>query len=252
MKVIVGNWKLNPETAQEAEQLARAVRTRRRKRVRVVLCPPSPYLSIVSQTIGRTDITLGAQNMFWEKKGAFTGEISPTMLKSLGVSHVIIGHSERRRIFGETDRMIANKVRAAREVGLTVILCAGEDIAIRRRGVTVARRFTERQVRSALALTPKRYLDRGGVLIAYEPVWAIGTGKADSPTETAEMARAIKKLLHVSYSVRSPVVLYGGSVTSKNIRNFVQLEDIDGALVGGASVRATQFNRIIAIVETLT
>ncbi len=241
-KLIIANWKMNPATFAEAEKLARAAeKSARGASCEVVLCPPFVWLTDLSHKKSQK-IKWGAQDVFWKEAGAFTGEVSPLMLKSSGVDYVIIGHSERRAL-GETDEMINLKIRAALRTGLKVILCVGEPLAMRKRGLAASKRFVADQLKADLKNVnqPGRRQVKG-MFIAYEPIWAIstsGTGLVDTPRLAGEMAKSIKKKLP------GIKVLYGGSVTSKNSADFVKYPSLDGALVGGASLRADEFKKII-------
>lgn len=227
-KLIVANWKMNPKTKSEAVWLARASDFKN-----VVIAPPFPFLEDVKKVLKRA--TLGAQDVFFKSvtKGPFTGEVSATMLKRLGVRYVIVGHSERRRM-GETDAIVNKKVKAVLNAGLKVVLCIGENISVRRRGIKVAEKFVKRQLISAL----KGIRSRKNILVAYEPIWAIGTGKNDKPEDTAVIVRSIK------HTVRTRV-LYGGSVKPANITSFLARGAVDGALIGGASLRVDSFIQIV-------
>lgn len=242
-KLIVANWKLNPQTYREAENLVKAFSGSQRK-VKVVICPPFVWLTDLSHK-KHPGLEFGAQDVFWENKGAYTGEISPAMLKSSGVKYVIVGHSERRRFLGETDDMVNRKVKAALKSGLKVVLCVGEGKEVRRRGKAAARRFVKDQLRKDLnGISGKS----GNLLIAYEPVWAISTtrgGWVDTPEDAAEMIQFIKDFLKAKSYKLKPNVLYGGSVTSVNAARFLKKPEIDGALVGGASIKQSDFKKII-------
>ncbi|MEK9180113.1 MAG: triose-phosphate isomerase [Patescibacteria group bacterium] len=249
-KLIVANWKLNMPPLGEWRHF------RGPKGVDVVICPPFPYLKQVLEILkpktSNLNPRLGAQDVFWEEKGAYTGEVSPVMLKSLGASYVIIGHSERRRWLNETDEMINKKVKAAFAADLRVILCVGEPLAVRRNGLSTAKQFVGNQLRQNLQgikkiLHSKFYILNSRLVVAYEPIWAIGTGRADKPEEAVEMAKFIKKTLYSKFSILNSRILYGGSVTSKNAANFLKHNEIDGALVGGASLDAREFAKIINI-----
>mgnify|MGYP001561535572 CR=1 FL=1 len=240
---MIANWKMNPASESEAVKLARAVDAKN-----VVVCPPFPFLKAVGSIIKKA--SLGAQDVFWENSptggGAYTGEISAKMLKGLGVSYVIVGHSERRRWLHETDEMINRKVRAAVQAGLKVILCVGESLSVRKKGLQAAKNFVKNQLRGDLQnirnLKPKTH----NLTIAYEPIWAIGTGKPDDPAQTAEMSRFIKNYLKPKTLNPKPKVLYGGSVTSLNIKRISEYNEIDVALVGGASIKANEFKKIVS------
>jgi len=236
-KLIVANWKMNPQTEQQAIRLARA-----EDQKGVVICPPFPFLDGVKGKLKKAD--LGAQDLFWEDPptggGPYTGEVSVLMLKRLGARYVIIGHSERRRWLGETDEMINRKVVSAARGGLKVILCVGEPLSVRKKGLYAAKQFVKSQLRKNLKSV------RSPVIIAYEPIWAIGTGKPDRPEDTLTMVRFIKGVAGSSCRV-----LYGGSVTSQNVKSFLCYKEMYGALVGGASLKAQEFRKIITIVKKL-
>lgn len=231
MKLVVGNWKSNPETAKAAEKLAIAEDFEG-----VILLPPFQYLEKVRSLLRHA--SLGAQDVFWENGGPYTGEVSPNQLINIGVTHVLIGHSERRNLLGETDDMVNKKVRASLEKGLSPILCVGEPIQIRKQGIGAAKKYIEGQIKAGLRGVKRT--DAKKIIIAYEPIWAVGTGTPDIPEETAEICGYIKNL------VSGVKVIYGGSVNSKNITEFLRQNDIDGVLPGGASLKPKEF---IAIVE---
>lgn len=248
-KLIAANWKENPRTEAQALALFRATAAvARRAKAAVAVCPPSIYLETLIATRRRekkTHVALGAQDVFWEEKGPYTSEVGPGMLRSLGVHYVIIGHSERRRYMHETDSMVNKKVRRALGDGLSVILCVGEPWEVRRKGNVAAKRFVEAQLRKDFARVGAA--DARRVAVAYEPVWAIGSGRSDSPEDAGAMADAIKKFVK-AYRGFSPRVLYGGSVDGNNARDYVQLKAIDGALVGGASLKAAEFKKILTTI----
>jgi triosephosphate isomerase len=243
--LIAGNWKMNKNVG-EAISLAREVRDGLAEidSAEVVLCPPFTALGSVAEVIRNSDISLGAQNMYWEAEGAYTGEISPKFLIDLGCDWLIVGHSERRKYFGETDHNVNKKVKAALSFGLKPIVCVGETLEEREAGIT--EKVVESQVRGAVdGLHPQQ----GRMLsIAYEPVWAIGTGKTASPDVANEAHNYIRNLLQelLDKSASSVVrILYGGSVTPENARELLSMPEIDGALVGGASLRAASFVDIV-------
>lgn len=227
-------------TAREAVRLARAEDAEN-----VIVAAPFPFLEAVRAALHKS--TLGAQDVFYEAKGAYTGQVAPPMLRSLGVRYVIIGHSERRYPpagEGETDAVVRKKIEAVFAEKLAPILCVGEPWNVRKKGLAAAKRFVLRQLRTALRGIEKLKIE--GLIIAYEPVWAISTGKADEPAETAEMARFIKKSLKTkNYKPKTIRVLYGGSVTSRNAEAFLEEKDVDGVLVGRASLKAASFGKII-------
>lgn len=241
--IIVANWKLYITKAAQAERLLRATRmaaVRAKANARVVVCPPFIFMPLASAVLKKTDVALGAQNLFWSQSGPFTGELSAHTLKDYGVQYVIVGHSERRRFFDETDKIVAKKLRAALEGGLTPILCVGETA---RRGAW--RAALRAQVAASTQGLPQKYVRR--LLIAYEPVWAIGTGKADTPKEAQAAIREIQKMLARRFGKKAFDIpfLYGGSVTSKNVAEFLASPHISGALVGRASADPKDFSKII-------
>jgi len=237
---VAGNWKMNT-TANEAVELASAIAAQAPgDGVDLALCPPFVYLDAVANATQGSSVTVGAQNMYFEPKGAFTGEISATMLKDVGCRYVIIGHSERRHVFGEPDALIASKVKVALAEGLDPILCAGETLEEREAGHTMS--VVERQIRSGLADIGTDEAKR--ITVAYEPVWAIGTGKTATPEQAQEVHAEIRALIaeicgnEVANGMR---IQYGGSVKPDNAREILQKADVDGALVGGASLNADSF-----------
>ena len=242
--LIAGNWKMY-KTVAEAEALARdIVQGDRRPDVRVLFAPPYTALHAVARIVAGTGVLLAGQNMHWEKNGAFTGEVAPGMLKDLGCTHVIIGHSERRQYFGETDESVNRKMKAALEEGLTPIMCVGETLEQREKTQTLE--VLERQLRVGLKdITANRF---GQTVIAYEPVWAIGTGRTATPEQAQEVHRFIREELERLLNkdiAKSVLVLYGGSVKPENVRAIMEKNDVDGALVGGASLKADVFLKII-------
>ncbi|MBI3589261.1 MAG: triose-phosphate isomerase [Candidatus Liptonbacteria bacterium] len=242
-KLIVANWKMNPSSESEAIQLAKASDEKG-----VVVCPPFPFLGAVKNALRKAD--LGAQDVFWQNPipgGAFTGEVSISMLKKIGASYVILGHSERRNYLGETDEIINQKVKSALAFGLKVILCVGESLSTRREGLSQAESFVKNQITKDLKGIPSSVISSKSLVIAYEPIWAIGTGKADKPEDSASMAAYIKDFLKPKTSNLKPNVLYGGSVTSLNAARIFEHQEIDGALVGGASLKTEEFKKIIKI-----
>ena len=243
--VVAANWKMN-KTASEAVDLARELVAAIQPFVAVerVLCPPFTALAAVAPLLAGTGIGLGAQNMHWEKSGAYTGEVSPLMLAGL-CQYVIVGHSERRQYFAETDETVNKKVKAALAHGLTPIVCVGENLAENEAGQTAA--VVTRQARAAYAgLTAGEALK---TILAYEPVWAIGTGKAATPAgANAVIGLHIRGALADLYSSAVADALrvqYGGSVTAANAADLMAQPDIDGALVGGASLKPAEFGAIV-------
>jgi triosephosphate isomerase len=242
--VIAGNWKMH-KTNGEARSLARAIKagTADGSQCQVVLAPPFTALGAVSEEIAGSGLILAAQNVHWEPKGAYTGEISIPMLKEIGCGMVILGHSERRQYFGETDVTVNRRVRAVLESDLQPIVCIGETLAERESGVHHS--VVAQQLAGGLDSLTRRSLLR--IILAYEPVWAIGTGRTASPETAQEMHRVIREWLSGKFGEEAQEVriLYGGSVKPDNIDALMQQPDIDGALVGGACLEADSFLRII-------
>ena len=240
--MIAGNWKMNT-TVSEAIELVNQVRRGLDEIANVdkLICPPFVSLAAVRELIKGSSIKLGAQNIYFEEKGAYTGEISPLMLADL-CEFVIIGHSERRQYFNESGEIVNKKIRAALKAGLKPILCIGERLEENEAGRT--KEVLTEQLRSSLAKID--YL--GGLIIAYEPIWAIGTGRAATgkqANETIGFIRHTFAKLYSESSARDLRILYGGSVTAANTDEFMQQSEIDGALVGGASLKADQFLSIV-------
>lgn len=243
--LIVANWKMNPQRLVEAKRLFNSIKRRVRssKNVEVVICPPFIYLA-TSKKQQATEIKLGGQNCFWKQKGAFTGEISPKMLKNLGCEYVIIGHSERRRNFNETDKIINQKIKAATAIKLKPILCIGESLEEKKRGRTQA--VLKSQIIKSLDKIGKKEIKN--IIIAYEPVWAIGTGiPCNIETAFSEnlLIRKIISQLYTQSTAKNLRILYGGSVDSKNAIGFVKEARMNGLLIGGASLKAKEFIKII-------
>lgn len=214
-----------------------------------MVAPPFTNLQIASEALQNTQICLGAQNLHWEEKGAFTGEISPLMLKDMGCTYVIIGHSERRQYFGETDETVNKRVNAALKHSLMPVVCVGETLQQREAGTTLA--VVEGQVRGGLAGFTSEQARH--FTIAYEPVWAIGTGRAATPKDAVEVHTLIRKILAELFGKEradSICIQYGGSVTGENIESFIRETEVDGALVGGASLKADSFAKIIQAAES--
>jgi triosephosphate isomerase len=245
-KFIAGNWKMHT-TRSEAVALARAVAegVGPGRAVDVAVCPPSVYLDAVGQVLAGTPVGLGGQNCYHASKGAFTGEISPVMLRDVGCRYVIVGHSERRQLFHETDADVHRKLVAALEVGLVPIVCVGETLAQREAGQTAA--VVRGQLSGALADLPAE--QAGRIVIAYEPVWAIGTGVVATPGQAEEVHADLRRWLAERYNPALAAevrIQYGGSVTADNAFSLLSQPNIDGALVGGASLKAESFLAIVA------
>jgi triosephosphate isomerase len=235
---VVGNWKMNT-SREDAVRLATAVAAESIPRVQVVVCPPFPWLVPVAAALAGSDVGLGAQNCWTEPSGAFTGEVSAQMVAEL-CRYVIVGHSERRRVIGEPDELVAKKLKAVLGAGLEPILCVGEDLETRRAGEAVS--FVRSQLEHTLTgLTED---EAGSCAFAYEPIWAIGTGVAAEPSDAEEMAAEIRSVVQslagadVADAAR---ILYGGSVTPANAAIILGGANVDGALVGGASLKAESF-----------
>lgn len=235
-KIVAGNWKMNKtpsEAVKLAEMLKPLVET---DNVDVVFCVPAIDIIPVGNVIKGTKIALGAENMYFEESGAFTGEISPSMLVDAGVKYVIIGHSERRQYFGETNETVNKKVKKAIEHNLIPIMCCGETLNQREHGITID--FIRTQIKCGLNGISKEDITK--VIIAYEPIWAIGTGKTATSAEAEEVCGAIRHVLAEMYdnsTAEEVRIQYGGSVNGKNAAELFSMPDIDGGLVGGASLK---------------
>jgi triosephosphate isomerase len=245
-KLIAGNWKMNADRAT-AVALANGVAKRAAEfdAVDLLVCPPAVYLIPVGGALRGSEVALGAQNMYHKPNGAFTGEISAAMLIDSGCTYVILGHSERRHILGETDDEVNNKTLAALAAGLTPIVCVGETLEQRESGETAM--VVRRQCDRSLADVTADQIER--LVIAYEPVWAIGTGKVATPLQAAEVHAELRNLLAQRYNSGSAAavrILYGGSVKPDNAQDLLSQPNIDGALVGGASLKVDDFLGIAA------
>ncbi|SEA42725.1 triosephosphate isomerase (TIM) [Thalassobacillus cyri] len=244
-QVIAGNWKMN-KVLNEAEQFVQTAKNEvpSEEQVESVVCAPYPFLhTLVKETEG-TPLKVGAQNMHFEESGAFTGEVSPVMLKDLGVSYVVLGHSERRELFGETDQDVNKKVHAAFKHDLTPIVCVGETLEQRENNETM--NHVESQVKNALDGLSDEQVKQ--VIIAYEPIWAIGTGKTSSAEDANEVCSHIRNVVRAFSSEEAAEAVriqYGGSVKPANVDELLNQSDIDGALVGGASMEADSFLKLV-------
>ena len=247
--MVAGNWKMHGSRAANAA-LVKAVRAARPAGPEVVLCPPFVYLGDLAAELERSDIALGAQDVCQEaSQGAYTGEVSADMLRDIGCSHVIVGHSERRALFGETDDAVARKTVVALAAGLTPIVCVGERLEERDAGIThevVGRQLDA--VIAALQASAAGVAGLGRCVIAYEPVWAIGTGRTATPEQAEEVhARIRGRIAALDATIAGSVrVLYGGSVKAANARELFAMANVDGGLIGGASLKADEFVAIIA------
>ncbi len=242
--VIAGNWKMNNTPAETTALLTEMKPLVADADCDVVICTPFVDLQAALDATEGSNIKIGAENCHWAEKGAFTGEVSAKMLAAMGVPYVIIGHSERRQYFGETDETVNKRVRAALDAGLTVILCVGEVLEEREQGVTFE--IVGKQTKIALLGVSEEELDR--VIIAYEPVWAIGTGKTATADQADEVNGFIRDLIADLYSKEAAdsfVVQYGGSMNAANAEELLDKENVDGGLIGGASLKANDFSVIV-------
>lgn len=244
-KVIAANWKMN-KTLSEAKQFMDDIEGKvpNLENTEAIICAPFPFLPALVEKAEGTGVHIAAQNMHFQENGAYTGEVSPVMLKDLGVSHVIIGHSERRELFAETDETVNKKVHAAWKHGLTPIVCVGETLDQREANQT--KELVESQVRKALEGLSEKEIE--GTIIAYEPIWAIGTGKSASSAEANEVCAFIRQVVEELTSkehAEKIIIQYGGSVKPATIDELLRESDIDGALVGGASLEADSFLQLV-------
>ncbi len=246
-KIIAGNWKMyktNSEAARLVRQMANRLEKNPAKKCKVIVCPPFTALSTVNEVLKNSKIEFGAQNLYGEVEGAYTGEISAKMIKSTGAKWVIIGHSERRRYFKEDENTINRKIQVALENKLKVIFCVGETLEERNQNLT--KDIVLNQVEWGLKGFSEKELKN--IVIAYEPVWAIGTGKTASPKQAQDVHAFLREMLDALFesniSQKMPI-LYGGSVKPENAKGLFEQPDIDGALVGGACLKADSFHKII-------
>jgi triosephosphate isomerase len=249
--VIAGNWKMNKNIV-ESVSLVKELKdfVRGIKGVDIVVCPSFTSLWVTKEIINGTNIHLGAQNMYWETNGAFTGETSSLMLKDVGCEYVILGHSERRQYFKETSEEVARKTEAALSVNLIPIVCVGENLKERESGKTKA--IIEQEIKALFSKIDSTLVAR--IIIAYEPIWAIGTGRSSSSQDANLIIKFIRELFSSKYGSKIAErirILYGGSVDPKNIKEFMNESDIDGALVGGASLHTLSFSQIVKATEIL-
>jgi len=247
--LMAGNWKMN-KTVEEAIDLVKQLKGAISgiKEVEVAVAPAFTALHAVSKELKDSTVRLAAQNVFWEEKGAFTGEVSPLMLKEMGCVYVIVGHSERRQFFAETDETVNRRMKTVIAHGMKPIFCIGEMLKEREENRTFS--VVERQIEGGLKNIKEN--DVKTVVIAYEPVWAIGTGKTATPQQAEEVHRFIRQKLEKLYSrgvAEAIRIQYGGSVTPENVKNLMDQEDIDGALVGGASLKSDSFSKIVRFRE---
>ena len=243
-KVIAGNWKMNKlpnETISFFEEFAPLVKDTKNE---VVICAPYTDLFYAILSAQNTNIKIGAENMHWEENGAYTGEVSPGMLKSIGVEYVIIGHSERREYFAETDETVNKKVKAAHNVGLKPIVCVGETLEQRESGN--AKEIVTNQIKLGLRDLTNEQIE--STIVAYEPIWAIGTGKTATKEDANETIKWIREEIANMYGKEiadQVIIQYGGSVKASNAKELFEMSDIDGGLVGGASLKPDEFAKIV-------
>lgn len=238
---IAANWKMNKTVSETQEFITKFIpEIKDMTDVDIVIAPPFTSLSAAAEKIKNTSILLSAQDVFYEEKGAYTGEISPLMLIDIGCRYVIIGHSERRQYFKETDETVNKKIKAAKKEGLGVIVCIGESLEEREAGKTFD--VLQREIEKCFDGT-----DPHDIVIAYEPIWAIGTGKTATPEQAQEAHAYVREKLRGLYGNISDelCILYGGSVTPDNVDSLMACDDVDGALVGGASLKVDSFTRIV-------
>ena len=243
-KFIIANWKCNPPTEKKAQQLFLSVKRglKKKKNMEVIICPPFCYLSVINNNL--SFLKLGAQNCFFEDKGAYTGEVSCEMLKSLKCKYVIIGHSERRKIFGETDEIINKKIKKALKSGLEPIFCIGETLEEKQQNNTF--KILEKEIKKGLEKVSKNEIEK--IIIAYEPIWAIGSDNPCDEDQAMTVALFIRKLISRLYNkqiAKKIRILYGGSTNSQNAFNYLRNSEIQGLLVGGASLQAKEFIKMI-------
>ncbi len=241
--ILAGNWKMH-NLIEESVSLASCVNEKSSSLpIDVIVFPAFTALSSVSSLLKGKKVKVGAQNMYFEEEGAFTGEVSPNMIKDAGASYVILGHSERRNIFKEDNELIGKKVVSAIQHNLNVVLCVGEKLEEREKGLT--EKIIEEEIKTNLSAVSKEDLDK--IIIAYEPIWAIGTGVSAKPEQAEEVHKFIRSLLNSIYGNgvgENMTVLYGGSVKPANIESLAKMPDIDGGLVGGASLKCGDFVKI--------
>lgn len=242
--IIAGNWKMHNTLAESAALITALTKAGNKNHVEIIVAPSYTSLAKVAELANGSEIKVAAQDVHWEDKGAFTSAVSPVQAKDAGATHTLIGHSERRSVFGDTDEILNKKVAAALRHGLTVIFCAGETLEQREAGKTLS--VIEEQLKNGLNGFTEEQLK--GLIIAYEPVWAIGTGKTATPDQAQEVHAAIRAYLGKAYSAAfagGTRILYGGSVKDTNVDEIMAKQDVDGALVGGQSLVAEKFARII-------
>jgi len=249
--VMAGNWKMN-KTILESIALVKELKdfVRDTKGIDIIVCPPFTSLWVTREIVSETNIHLGAQNLYKEEKGAFTGEISPLMLKDIGCEYVILGHSERRKYFQETSEEVAKKAKVAFTHNLVPIICVGENLEERESGQL--EKIIEQEIKALFCEIDSVLAAK--IIIAYEPIWAIGTGKSSSPEDADSVIKFIRQLFLSQYGTEIAEqirILYGGSANAKNIKEYMDKPDIDGALVGGASLNALSFSQMVKVAKIL-
>ncbi|MFD1551158.1 triose-phosphate isomerase [Putridiphycobacter roseus] len=250
-KYIIGNWKMNLDYAEAKSLLQEVAKAQDSfdKTAEIVVCPPLVYISVFHELLKNNEwIKLGAQNVYCENNGAFTGEVSPTQLKSMGVSYVIIGHSERRQYFGEDNKMLLAKVKAVLKQGMTPIFCCGEHLQVRKSNVF--KEFVMKQIEDVLFELSADEMQK--VIIAYEPIWAIGTGQTATAAQAQEIHALIRLRLEKQFGAKVSTqvpIIYGGSMKPDNAGELLGQKDIDGGLIGGASLDAESFAAISKVSE---
>ena len=246
MKIIVANWKMNPSNFKRVNTLIQGIKREIKKadKAHLIICPPFIYLSSVKKALVKTKIKVGAQDLFWRNTGPFTSAISGIMLRDLGCNYVIVGHSERRIVFGDTSEIVNKKVKAALQSKLNPILCVGEQLKERKSGKTFS--ILKKELGEGLRGVSRKNIKK--VLIAYEPIWAVGARKSASSKEILEVTLFIRQIItrlygkHISKRIK---ILYGGSVNVRNIRSIISGTPIDGLLIGRASLHSDQLSEII-------
>ena len=242
--IIAGNWKMNMTPAEAEQLIAELIPLVKDAKCDVVVCPPYVDLAVVGRLLAGTNIKLGAQNIHWAPKGAFTGEISADMLLAMGVSYAIVGHSERRQYFGETDETVNKRAKAALEANITPIICVGETLERREKGVT----DTIVSMQTVAALAGFEAEDVLKVVIAYEPIWAIGTGKTATSEDANTTIKVIRGAIAGVYGAKvadEVRIQYGGSMNAKNAHELMEMPEIDGGLIGGASLKSEDFSKVV-------
>ena len=243
-KIIAGNWKMNMLPNEAMSFINELEPYAKNAKCEIILCVPYTDLFYSLLTAQNTNIKIGAQNMHWEEAGAYTGEIAPNMLKCINVEYVIIGHSERRQYFAETDETVNKKIKSALKHELNPILCVGE--TMKQRELGLEEEVIKQQIIGALEGITKEQAEK--IVIAYEPIWAIGTGKVATKDDANNMIKLIRKEIELLYNkevANNVSILYGGSVNKNNSKELFETSDIDGALIGGASLKVDEFNEII-------